>query len=355
MTASGSGPVVEVITSIERLRDLEEAWNELWARSPDSTSFQSPQWIIPFLTCFETGPLHAIALWHGGRLECLAIFTLDWDGTETVRARLAGDGLSDYLDGLFAPECAATAATVVLDGLLAEEIFPDLRRLPESSPFLSVLHSSGVGRIEHDEPCPVLALDTGGDELERSVPHRQIEKLRYYRRRAEKLGRLRIENATAETLQAQMTVLFELHQARWRRAGEHGVLRAPEVQRFQREATRRLLEDGRLRLFTLRIGEVPAACLLGFADRDRFSFYIGGFNPDLSAVSPGTLAVAHAVQSAIREGSSCFDFLRGRERYKYWWGAVDRPVFRARLPAVERRGAAREDRGSAASIGGGTG
>jgi len=40
-----------------------------------------------------------------------------------------------------------------------------------------------------------------------------------------------------------------------------------------------------------------------------------------------TLVLAHAVERAWRDGAAVFDFLRARERYKYFWGAVHRSTF----------------------------
>ncbi|WP_438035696.1 GNAT family N-acetyltransferase [Sorangium sp. So ce204] len=53
-------------------------------------------------------------------------------------------------------------------------------------------------------------------------------------------------------------------------------------------------------------------------------------------VQPGVVMLASAIEHAAREGARTVDFLRGREPYKYDWGAVDRWTFRRRL---RRRGA----------------
>jgi CelD/BcsL family acetyltransferase involved in cellulose biosynthesis len=45
-------------------------------------------------------------------------------------------------------------------------------------------------------------------------------------------------------------------------------------------------------------------------------------------LSPGVLIVGAAVEDAIRRGARVFDFLRGRETYKTWWGTKDRETFR---------------------------
>jgi CelD/BcsL family acetyltransferase involved in cellulose biosynthesis len=41
--------------------------------------------------------------------------------------------------------------------------------------------------------------------------------------------------------------------------------------------------------------------------------------------------VGCAIEAAAEEGAREFDFLRGREAYKYRWGARDRPTFGRRL------------------------
>jgi CelD/BcsL family acetyltransferase involved in cellulose biosynthesis len=41
--------------------------------------------------------------------------------------------------------------------------------------------------------------------------------------------------------------------------------------------------------------------------------------------------IGHAVEQAAAEGLLEFHFLRGREPYKYAWGAVDRPNHGRRL------------------------
>ena len=48
-------------------------------------------------------------------------------------------------------------------------------------------------------------------------------------------------------------------------------------------------------------------------------------DPEFAALSPGTLVIGTAIESAIREGCGEFDFLRGDEEYKYFWGAAVRP------------------------------
>lgn len=41
--------------------------------------------------------------------------------------------------------------------------------------------------------------------------------------------------------------------------------------------------------------------------------------------------MADAIEEAMREAARRFDLLRGREPYKYLWGATDRPTVRREL------------------------
>jgi CelD/BcsL family acetyltransferase involved in cellulose biosynthesis len=84
----------------------------------------------------------------------------------------------------------------------------------------------------------------------------------------------------------------------------------------------------------LRIGSETAAVNYGFHVRDRAYSYIAGFNPDFAKVSPGSLAVRHAISEAVREGAQEFDFLRGGEFHKYRWGASDRRQYRVQVHAA---------------------
>jgi CelD/BcsL family acetyltransferase involved in cellulose biosynthesis len=91
-----------------------------------------------------------------------------------------------------------------------------------------------------------------------------------------------------------------------------------------------------LRLHALRLDGAVIAALYALADRPgrgdrRVYFYLGGFDPDRAALSPGALLVGHAIEAAVREGAVAFDFLRGQEAYKRRWGARDTPTYCRRL------------------------
>jgi CelD/BcsL family acetyltransferase involved in cellulose biosynthesis len=142
--------------------------------------------------------------------------------------------------------------------------------------------------------------------------------------RAAAHGGVTIERGDGDTLPAMLDELFRLHEARWQSRGEPGVLADPRVRAFHRDAARALHASGMLRLYRLRIGTHVAAVYYGFVWRNRAYAYIGGFDPELPRLSPGAQILHHVIGEAIAQGCTEFHFLRGGERYKYAWGAVDR-------------------------------
>ena len=153
--------------------------------------------------------------------------------------------------------------------------------------------------------------------------------------------------AEPDDLEATMTCLERLHQARRTEAGQRGAFGTPGLAAFQREVARRMLASGRLRLWRLDVGADAIGVIESFRHGDTVSFYTTGFDKRWQRFGPGTRIMAVAVAAAIAEGATGFDFLRGDEPYKRRWGTEIRHDLRIIHP-VSRLGrvlfAAREIR-----------
>ncbi len=71
----------------------------------------------------------------------------------------------------------------------------------------------------------------------------------------------------------------------------------------------------------------PAAMVYGLADATRWHSYITAFDPGLPHPGLGTMLLGMVVEAAVAEGVRELHMLRGREPYKYAWGALDRPLW----------------------------
>jgi len=306
---------VEVIRDIAKLEALAPEWLELWRRSPNATPFQSPMWLLPWWRHFGSNELYAIAVRSGEKLAALVPLYILREDSESLGLFL-GTGISDYLD-------AIGDASFVDQLARADCQIWDLQQLRASSPMLNTALPGGWSEnVEDQDPCLLLPL------AELSLSTHFEKKLRYYRRRLEPVA---FENANAGNLDAMLQSLFDLHAARWQKRGMPGMLADDVIQQFHREVAKAMLDAGVLRMYALRSGERIVAVFYGFADASTVYYYLSGYDPELEKLSPGTLIVAHAVESAVRDGATTFDFLRGAEDYKTSWGAKPRMNKRRQL------------------------
>jgi len=314
---------VEITETLPGLEQIATQWEALWRRDPNATPFQSPQWLLPWWKHFGSDTPHVIARTStasNGSLDALApLYILrDEDSGESLGMFL-GTGNSDYLDVL-------GDASLLIDSITRADCqLWDLQQLRPSSSLLTVpLPDGWSDNVEDQDPCPVLPIDDAGDELQNLLSTHARKKLRYFRRCLEREGEVRYESATAESLDALLDALYELHAARWQKRGLPGVLADEVTQSFHRDAARRMLEAGALRMYAIRINERIVAVFYGFAHQGTVYYYLSGYDPALEKLSIGNVIVAHAIEDAVRDGATTFDFLRGAEEYKYSWGAKDR-------------------------------
>lgn len=315
----------EVITGTERLAEVEPQWWALWRRAPDALPFQTPAWLIPWWWNFSPGALCTLAARREGQLVGLAPGYIEI-GPLGRRILPLGISLSDHLDVLvdptFAEEAlaamsAAASSQVGWDSWELEDLLPDASalRLP--------LPAGCMEETIEQTSCPVLHLPQGeGGALQ--LPLKKRRNIQLARNRCERRGAVRISQAQGPDALPALEQLFRLHEARWRSRGEAGVLSSEPVQAFQRQAVPLLQAAGLLRIYTLSLGAAEVAIYYVLSAGGRFCIYLSGFDPEFDFESPGVLLMAHIVEDAAAQGCREVDFLRGREAYKYGWGAVDR-------------------------------
>jgi CelD/BcsL family acetyltransferase involved in cellulose biosynthesis len=313
---------------------LEADWHLLWRELLNPTPFQSFPWISACFEAFPEEQPRLIVARGPDRLVAIAPLV----GRETIH--LAGGAVSDYQDALAAPGFERMVMSAFAEHLRGEPhrwseiLFENLR--PESALLFGNFGAHYTDTIEAHEVCPVLMLSgatSSQSGLPPSVPPHQQEKVRYYRRRAEKAG-LIIETATWESIDEYLEALFRLHRARWQKRGQRGVLEDEHVQKLHRLAAPGLFRKELLRLYGMRMNGALVAVYLGFLCGERALYYLSGFDPAVGEFSPGMLLIAHAISEAIREKAGCFDFLRGGEPYKYAWGAHDSHTYRRTIRRI---------------------
>jgi CelD/BcsL family acetyltransferase involved in cellulose biosynthesis len=184
--------------------------------------------------------------------------------------------------------------------------------------------------------CPVLTLAGNTEELDQHVRPSRLRHLRTARRRATRRGDCALIEGDSDNVEALLSELVRLHEARWRKDGEPGVFADSRVAEFHAAALPGLMEHRLARLYALEIANRTAGVYYGFLWRNRAYAYLCGYDQEFSFESPGAILIGHAIGEGLREGAREFDFLRGSEPYKYEWGAEDRQNTR-RVLARNRR------------------
>jgi CelD/BcsL family acetyltransferase involved in cellulose biosynthesis len=324
----------EEITSGDGLDAIRHEWSALWDRSA-ATPFQSPEWLLAWWRHFGGGGMKTLAVRRDGRLVGLAPLFIHRHPDGTRQVTPVGSGVSDHVDLLAQrgmEDEVAEAALAWLAERADEWDTVDFRDLPPDSALPAASLPDGIaGETEEDVPCPVLALPPRVEELGDAIPSAFLKKLRYHRRRLEREFAVELIRADDRNLAELLDALVDLHSARWRGRGEPGVLDEPAMRAFHHEVTAAFHARGLLRLYALRLDGRIAAVHYGFAARGRAFYYLGGFDPAHGRLNVGTVMVGHAIEEAVREDLREMDFLRGREPYKYAWGATDRSAHRLRL------------------------
>jgi CelD/BcsL family acetyltransferase involved in cellulose biosynthesis len=311
-----------LLRTTAELEDFAPAWRALYDTDPHATPFQHPAWLIPWWHHFGQPDLRTVVLTRNGSPVGLLPFYIYPDPHTGERHLLPlGVGTTDYLDGVFSPDCAATDILRALD-LFCDDSGWDVLHVPQLRPGSLLLdalsRTPGTQPFTADHCSRMPAAPISG------LPSKIRRNAMYYRNRAARLGTLELTFAATPTLSTAFESLVRLHTDRWNQNGQPGVLADPGVLAWHREALPRLHEAGLLRLCTLRLDDEVLAVLYslvdppGRPDRTQY-FYITAYSTAHADLRPGTLLLALAIDHAANEGIRTIDMLRGDEPYKRIW------------------------------------
>ena len=182
--------------------------------------------------------------------------------------------------------------------------------------------------------CWKIALPDTWDEYVSRLSKSRRERVRQLHRQKFDTGSAVVKVAeSAGELERGFDVLVDLHQRRRNNIGQAGCFSLPDFTGFLREAAERFLLLGRLRLQWIELDGRPIAAELDLQGGKMVYHYQSGIEPQLPRERPGWLGTSAALKSAIEQGYSAFDFLRGDETYKSHWRAEPVKTVNIRIAA----------------------
>lgn len=308
-----------VLRTTGELEEFAPQWRALWSADEEATPFQSPEWLLPWWNQFGQEDLRAVVLSRGGRTIGLLPFYVYREPRNGERQLLLmGVGTTDYLDGVFAPECSAEDIVAGVSELRAEggwDVMTATQLRLESKLYRALAPIPGIRAFE-SEGCsrmPAGSIDDLQVKLRRHV--------KYYGNRARRDGELELVVAGEGQMEETFAALQRLHTERWQERGENGVLADERVLRWHGEALPMLAASGMLRLCSLRMNGDVVAAMYSVADpvwrSERTEYvYLMAYSTRHQDMRPGTLLLAMETERAAAEGVGIIDMLRGEEMYK---------------------------------------
>ncbi|MGE5499583.1 MAG: GNAT family N-acetyltransferase [Syntrophothermus sp.] len=309
---------------------LSPEWTALWLNDKNASPFQSPYWVISWWKVFGAGELAVIAAWDNEELTGLIPLYIRRDESDGKRKLVfIGTGNTDYLDLIVREgyeETILNAFRRFLDSNKDQWDECRLTGLRECSLFLKLNYPehSEVNRIN---AAPSVRLrDSFDDYLLKLSPQFRKNIIRA-ESNLSKTGTLNLRLSSEVTLNSDLNILYELHAKSWGEKNSPGVLSDSSVKKFLQEACRGLLEKKFLRLYSLMFDDKAIASVITFLSPAGLLYYIGGYEPEYRKYSPGSLIIYYILQELCGSGTGRFDFLTGRESYKYKWCAEDEYIY----------------------------
>ncbi len=311
---------LEVIDSIDALERFRSEWSSFTETIEGQTPFQSPEWLLAWWRHFGSGRLRVLVVYRGGDTLAgvIPLFRHEWQGRQQLT--LIGSGISDYLEPALRPEHGGAIAEALRAHLLDTSDWDicEWQDLAADTPL------ARLAPLQEDTPCSEIKLDGSFDSYwgRRSKDLRR--NLRRYGQRAEQTASF--EFAVSCSADSDLIdELIRLHGDRWEKLGLPSMIAANHSAEFLRDIARQFEYRDILRLFTLRYEGRVAAISVGFLYRATLYSYLSAFDPHYETLGLGRRLLYESLRHAYEQQYTAWNFCRGKEPYKFSFGAVSIP------------------------------
>ena len=313
------------VEELSQLSGIRDEWVGLMARIPQSSYFQTPDWVLAWWETIGGMPPTELVLWRSssGALEGIQFLSRLM---RRVHPRLppawpiwtvtgSGIGDADHIGWPVLPQHREAArqhamrrtrgTTLLLQDLDSETGVPYVPR---------------GARLLFRNPCPRMALyppDAIPASMRRTQHH-----LRRYEKRADAAGITFRWIPGSQMDDSFLERFFALHKSRMTEKGVSSRFLSAEPL-FRRLVAQGSAARGPIAMVAERDRRmIGLLCFLRWGD--TLAYYQSGWSPEWASVELGRLLFNESIKGAGADGLRTMDFLRGNEEYKYRLGAVDR-------------------------------
>lgn len=322
----------EVATTDDEFAQLKNGWEAL-----DSNPLKSFAWNFSWWVRFGEGrELLLFSMFENNKLVGVApLFVDKWLGQDRLRFLGSGSTCTDYASIIAVPEYRESfieqiADYVSFNAKLSLIEFEGV--VPDDDQFLrSRLNANSYWQYSSElEPTWILDLPESWEGFVKNSKKSLKRKIK----KAE--SRLASDEFNVASTLDEMEfdeafkILVELHQDRFTNKGEPGVFKDERFTKFLHSAASDLVSQDRAEILVAFENDLPIIAQLYLLDESGPQLYQAGIRTDSMKSEPGHLMFTFVVKKAIQLGYKTFDFLRGNEPYKPFWGAQMQPLHKIR-------------------------
>lgn len=319
---------IERICTLEGLAGVRSDWNALVESSGQKCVFLTNEWFCTWFESFGESYELSVVLFRDsdGHLYGAAPLMQTPKGLEFI----ANHQVTDYCD-------------FIVEGGQEELFFRNffkfwqkeysqnsdlhLINIREGSPVLTLLPQlANKSHVKHfvreTEVAPSLGLPPTYEEYLKTLKRKNRHEILRKKRKIESQGGLLYKRVnTAEGVHDHMDLFIELH--RKSSLSKREFWKEPGVESFFRAIAPLFSSRGWIEFMVLHLQDELAAMLLNFDYADEIHFYNIAFDPKYAPFSPGIFLFNQSIHQAIQNKKKRADFLRGKEKYKYYFGAKE--------------------------------
>jgi CelD/BcsL family acetyltransferase involved in cellulose biosynthesis len=305
-------------------------WERLYEADDQATPFSSSEWARAWWPHWAgSGSLFAVLVRDGPDVVGLAPLVLGRRRPFRVLTEL-GRPPANYWDVLCRPEGRTAIGALALAAVRAssdEWHALLLGGLRSGSGTESALLASGLRlRRRRPTPYPGIELPSSFDEYLGGLPRKRRKDLRRHLRRLED-GRIELREVRApDELRRAVDRWQDIRVRWWQHRGkrmdpEHASTRFRD---FMRDLVALMVPRGLAQVWELSHEGEVVGVEVNLADRRAYYSWMGAYDPSVSHLGLGKLAIGASIQESIAAGREYYDLMVGDEDYKYWYGATDR-------------------------------
>jgi CelD/BcsL family acetyltransferase involved in cellulose biosynthesis len=327
---------IEQIRNFHRFEKIRETWNKVLFSSDQNCIFLTHQWFYSWWKWLSEGKsLEIICSWNDeGRPIGIAPLMKE----KNSLAFIASQEVSDYCDFIVLRGKEEEFFQGLLDFIRnqyteVEKIqLINIKQDSRSIPFMekTAPKYDFACTASESEVTPVLSLPSSYEEFLSLMSRKSRHELRRKLRRMERLDQVRtVKFADARGLGVSIKRFIELH--RHSDASKEEFWKLKGMGDFFQEVALQFSSQKWVELYFLMHEEDLMAALLNFLYKDKILFYNMAYNRDYAWYSPGLFLFHQRLKEAIKEKKKEADFLRGEEKYKYYFGAKQSRIFNLTL------------------------